>query len=82
MSKQYIVASSSTCGPCHMLKNLIKTNNIEVEIKDYTKPEDIPFFKEYAIKAVPRLVIIEDGTYETIQGVSDIIEALKNREIN
>jgi glutaredoxin len=77
MEKQYTLATSSQCGPCHTLKSRIERENLEVEIKDYTNPDNIEWFKKHGIRSVPRLVIEDGGNVEIIQGMDDIIEALK-----
>ena len=77
MKKQYTLATSSQCGPCYTLKARIEKDKLEVEIKDYTNPENIEWFKKHGIRAVPRLVIEDGDNVEIIQGMDDIIEALK-----
>jgi len=78
MSKKFLLATSATCGPCYTLKARIEKDKLEVEIKDYTNPENIEWFKKHGIRAVPRLVIEDgDNNVEIIQGMDDIIEALK-----
>lgn len=72
-----ILATSSQCGPCYTLKSRIEKEKLEVEIKDYTNPENIEWFKKHGIRAVPRLVIEDGDNVEIIQGMDDIIEALK-----
>ena len=74
-----ILLTSTTCGPCHMLKSKIKNLGLEVEIKNF--PEETELFKKYAVKAVPRLLIIDDDDdtkFELIQGMDDIIARIKN----
>lgn len=78
MSKKYVLATSAQCGPCYTLKARIEKENLEVEIKDYTNPENIEWFKKHGIRAVPRLVIEDVDNVEIIQGMDDIINALKN----
>lgn len=73
-----ILATSITCGPCHMLKNKLEKLGLEVEIKDYTDPDNIEWFKKHQIKSVPRLVIEDGDSVEIIQGTDDIIERLKS----
>lgn len=77
MSKIFALATSATCGPCYTLKNRIEKENVTVEIKDYTNPENIEWFKKHGIRAVPRLVIEDGDNVEIIQGMDDIMEALK-----
>jgi glutaredoxin len=79
MKKQYTLATSSQCGPCYTLKTRIEKENLEVEIRDYTRPENIEWFKKHGIRAVPRLVIEDGDNVEIIQGMDDIIEALKQK---
>lgn len=72
-----ILATSAQCGPCFTLKSRIEKEKLEVEIKDYTNPENIEFFKKHGIRSVPRLVVEDGDNVEIIQGIEEIIEALK-----
>lgn len=80
MSKVKTLATSSTCGPCMVIKKKLQALQIEVPVKDASKVEDHEFFKKHNIKSVPRLVI-EDGDEVTIiQGYDDIISELEKKE--
>jgi glutaredoxin len=71
-----ILATSKFCGPCHLLKRRLNDENIEVDTIDME--ENIDAFRQYNIKGVPRLVVIEEDTVtESIQGVDDIIKKIK-----
>ena len=72
------LATSKTCGPCTVLKNKIKSLNLEVDTKDFTIEEDREFFLKHNLRSVPRLVVEDGDTVEIIQGMDEIIEALKN----
>lgn len=75
------LATSKFCGPCMMLKNKLAAQNLEVDMKDYSIPEEMEWFKTHGIKSVPRLVIEnDDGTIEVIQGMDDIIDAIKKHK--
>ena len=74
--KDVFIASSKTCGPCTMLKNKLTREGITVDIKYYE--DDLEIFKQHEIRAVPRLVIIEDGVVTKMQGMDDIIQYLKD----
>lgn len=77
--KRKVLLTSSTCGPCHMLKNRLEKEKLTVETKTYNDPDDREFFIEHKIKSVPRLVIIdEDDKIEIVQGMDEIVEAIKN----
>jgi glutaredoxin len=80
--KKITLASSKTCGPCHMLKNRLVSENLEVEIKDSDNILNIAFFRQHNIKAVPRLVIEDGDKVEIIQGTDDIIKAIKEHTKN
>ena len=69
----------ATCGPCHMLKNkLSKIEGLVYEVKDYSIPDEREIFGKYNINSVPRLVIErDDGSFEIIQGMDDIIKRIK-----
>ena len=72
------LATSKTCGPCMVLKNKIKSLNLEVDIKAFTIEDDREFFLKHNLRAVPRVVVEDGDTVEIIQGMDEIIEALKN----
>jgi glutaredoxin len=82
MMKKITLATSQTCGPCHLLKNKINLQNLEVEIKDFSDPENIEWFRKHQIRAVPRLVIEDENgdTVDVIQGTEDILEAIKSHK--
>lgn len=71
------LATAKFCGPCAQIKNKLKASSIEVETLDFETNAD--FFTKYNIKAVPRLVILdeEDNLIEMIQGIDDIIKKIK-----
>ncbi len=72
-----VLATSAFCGPCHLLKRKLSDEKLEVETIDLE--QDTERFREYDIRAVPRLVVIEDGVVtERIQGIEDIIKKIKN----
>jgi hypothetical protein len=74
-----ILLTSTTCGPCHVLKNRIKNLGLEVETKNF--PDETEIFKKYAVKSLPSLLIYDeedDTKFELIQGMDDIIARIKN----
>lgn len=71
-----ILASALFCGPCKMLKSKIDAGGLEVEIKQLE--DNVEFFKQYNIKAVPRLLVFEnDELIDTISGSEDILQRIK-----
>ena len=70
--------TSTTCGPCTVLKNKLKTLKLEVNTKDYSNPEDKEFFIKHNIRSVPRLVVEDSDNVEIIQGIDDIVERIKS----
>jgi glutaredoxin len=74
--KKKILATSVTCGPCHAIKNKLKGLGIEVEIKEHSSDTNAWFVK-HNIRSVPRLVIEDGDDVQIIQGMDDIIEAIK-----
>jgi glutaredoxin len=76
--KTKTIATSPTCGPCHMLKSKIEKLGLSVNIKDYSDPANHEWFVKHNIKTVPRLVIEDEENVEIIQGIDEIIEAIKN----
>ena len=81
MKKFYTVLTSSMCGPCYLLKNRLKDEKLEVDTLDMTEPENLDFFRKHGIKSVPRLVIEDGDTVEIVQGIEDIVNKLKEREV-
>jgi glutaredoxin len=74
------LATSATCGPCHLLKARLEKLELTVEIKNYNDPQNIEWFKKHGIRNVPCLVVETDTTVELILGVEDIIEKIKQSE--
>ena len=75
-----ILATSNTCGPCHLLKARLEKLELTVEIKNYNDPQNIEWFKKHGIRNVPCLVVEDGDTFEIIQGIDDIIEKIKQSE--
>jgi len=73
-----ILATSASCGPCHMLKAKIEKMGLTVDIKSYNDPENISWFREHGIRSVPCLVIEKDDhPPEYVQGIDDIIKKIQ-----
>jgi thioredoxin-related protein len=71
-----ILATANFCGPCQLLKRKISDEKLEVEMVEMESNMDL--FKKYNVKAVPRLLVIEnDELKESIQGMEDIIKKIK-----
>jgi hypothetical protein len=73
------LATSATCGPCHLLKARLEKSAISVNIKSVDETENIPWFREKSIRNVPMLIIEDDqgNEIERITGVEDIYNNLK-----
>lgn len=78
--KNITLATSASCGPCHMLKSKIEKMGLTVEIKDYFDHSTHEWFQKHGIRAVPKLVIEDGENVEIIQGADDILERLKNEK--
>lgn len=78
------LATSKTCGPCRVVKNKLESLGLTVDIKDYTIPEDMEFFKVNNIRSVPRLVVDDgEGNVEIIQGIDDIVSRIvEHKKLN
>ena len=73
-----ILATSKTCGPCHVLKAQLNRLSIEIETKDLTNSADFQWFRKHSIRHVPCLVVEGDnGDIEIVQGTEEIIQRLK-----
>lgn len=78
--KRYVLATSSYCGPCMVLKKKLEREGMEVETVDMVK--DMAFFKENEIRSVPRLVVFEDEVKtDVISSVEDIFNYLKTNPL-
>ena len=71
-----ILATSTFCGPCSLIKRRIQDENLQVEIVNMEEqPEK---FKQFGVRSVPRLVVLENNeVVEIIQGSDDIIKKIK-----
>lgn len=65
------------CGPCSVVKSKLSKLGLEVDTKNFSVQEDKEFFFKHGIKSVPRLVIEDGDKVEIIQGIDDIVEAVK-----
>jgi hypothetical protein len=79
MNKNFVLATSKTCGPCHALKARLEKSEISVNIKSMNDAENIPWFREKNIKSVPVLIVEDDQGVELdrISGSEDIFNHLK-----
>lgn len=77
-SGSMVLATSNTCGPCHMLKSRLEKLGLSVENKNYSDIENIGWFRKHGIRNVPCLVIEADEKVEIIQGVEEIIQRIKS----
>ena len=60
--KQLLKFSASWCGPCKSLSMNIKNVELgDVELKEIDIDENLDMAKEYNIRGVPTLVLLEDG---------------------
>lgn len=71
-----LLATSKFCGPCHLLKRKLGDEKLEVETIEME--EHMETFRDYGIRGVPTLLVIQDNEpIEKIQGVNDIIAKIK-----
>lgn len=60
--KQLLKFSASWCGPCKSLSMNMKSVELgDVELKEIDIDENLDMAKEYNIRGVPTLVLLEDG---------------------
>lgn len=78
MNKQLILATANFCGPCQVLKKRIEKENLSHLIEVQILEDNPDFFKQYSIKSVPKLISINDGVVDIIDGSEDIIKEIKN----
>lgn len=68
------LCTKTECGPCHVVKARLAALNKEINVKNYSLPEDRDFFIKHNIRAVPRLVIEhDDGRVDIIDGITEIV---------
>lgn len=74
-----ILATSKTCGPCHMLRSKLTKSAITVDTRSMSDAENIPWFREKNIKSVPVLIVEDEQGIELdrIFGAEDIFNYLK-----
>jgi glutaredoxin len=76
-----ILATSKFCGPCALLKRKLQSDKLEVETIDME--EDTDKFRQYGVRSVPRLLVVEDDEVtEVIQGNDEIIKKIKEHDQN
>ena len=75
-SKKYFLATASFCGPCKVIKEYIKSNKLDVDIKDMD--EDPNFFSLYNVKTVPSFFVVKgEDLVANITGQHNIMTYLK-----
>lgn len=74
-----ILATSKTCGPCHVLRYELTKSAITVDTRSVSDAENIPWFREKNIKSVPVLIVEDEQGIELdrIFGAEDIFNYLK-----
>jgi hypothetical protein len=78
MNQKLILATANFCGPCRVLKTRIEKENLSHLIEVQILEDNPDFFKQYSIKSVPKLISINDGVVDIIDGSEDIIKEIKN----
>ena len=74
--QRMVLASANFCGPGKLIKEFIKDNKLDIEIRTMEE-DDTDFFTVNKIKSVPQLLVyLEDTLVETILGSNNIIQTL------
>ncbi|MCD8104457.1 MAG: ribonucleoside triphosphate reductase [Lachnospiraceae bacterium] len=67
---QTLLFVSSSCPNCRAAMALLDQNG--VSYKKLTADENISLVNRYGVRQAPSLVLVHDGTFEVLRGVSDI----------
>ena len=60
--KQLLKFSATWCGPCKSLSGIMKNVDLkDVELKEIDIDENLDMAKQYNIRGVPTLVLLNDG---------------------
>jgi thioredoxin 1 len=60
--KQLLKFSATWCGPCKSLSGIMKNVDFkDVEVKEIDIDENLDMAKQYSIRGVPTLVLLNDG---------------------
>jgi thiol-disulfide isomerase/thioredoxin len=78
MNKKIILTTASWCGPCRTIKEVIKKDNLSVEIKSLD--DDFEFFKEQGIKYVPQLLVFNESSVEYIKEFDEILKIIRENQ--
>jgi len=60
--KRVIKFGASWCSPCKMLSKILETVNTEVPIEEYDIDEHMDYAKEFGIRGVPTMIMLDANT--------------------
>ena len=72
MENKTALLTTKTCVKCPMVKSMIEERDLDIKYIDVE--EDPEIASETGIMAVPSIVVIEDGEYETHVGQGACME--------
>jgi thiol-disulfide isomerase/thioredoxin len=78
MNKKIILTTASWCGPCKTIKEIIRKDNLSVEIKSLD--DDFEFFKAQGIKSVPQLLIFNESSVDSIKEFDEILKIIRENQ--
>ena len=70
--KNTVLLTTKTCTKCPLVKNMIEERDLDIEYIDVE--EDAEIASEAGIMAIPSIVVVEDGEYETHVGQGACME--------
>lgn len=70
------ILSGSWCGPCQMLKQRLKDQNIDIPILDIDDTEGRELVTKYKVRSIPTLLEVEEDKHFLYVGPDDILERL------